>query len=300
MSSRYPDPLATPHDPDRVYYANGVLLDEKDFREEQTYHRSRLARALGCLHGHGTVAGLNVTPVTVELRENGAVVEDRHVIRVAPGLAIDRLGRLIELSEAYCIRAQKWFETQVRENPGAVAESLANDDGQPPGVVADLFLGFDLCERGMTPAFGTGNMDATDAFTADRLRDGTRLHLVLRTEGDKNPVTQKPPLPSLPDPANPITMADAIAQIRQAKLEDGWNEEKRWNDADHSLLSGPEYTVDQESTEVLLSRVRLPAAGDPPQYDVQGDVMVDNDIRVSSYSTFELLWLMRATWREQP
>ena len=112
MSSRHPDPLVQPHDPDRVNYANGVLLDEKDFREEQTYSRSRLARALSYLHGHGTVAGLNVARITQNVREEREVVADAHVLRVTPGLATDRLGRLIEVPIPYCIRAQKWLEEE--------------------------------------------------------------------------------------------------------------------------------------------------------------------------------------------
>jgi hypothetical protein len=32
--------------PDRPFYDTGVLLGSDDFRDEQTYHRSRLARAL--------------------------------------------------------------------------------------------------------------------------------------------------------------------------------------------------------------------------------------------------------------
>ena len=83
--------------------------------------------------------------------------------------------------------------------------------------------------------------------------------------------------------------------IRDAKLQHGWNETARWNVADNKLLLGPEYAVDQEGTEVLLARVRLPAAGDPPEYDVQGEIEVDNAVRVLSYTTFELSWLLRAT-----
>ena len=45
---------------DRVYYATGTLLDARDFLDEQTYHRGRLARAMQYLHGSGTVSGLRV------------------------------------------------------------------------------------------------------------------------------------------------------------------------------------------------------------------------------------------------
>ena len=92
MASDYSDPLETLLYPDRVNYANGVLLDEKDFKAEQAYFRGRMGRALSYLHGFGTVAGLKVVTVS----------SDPHTIRVMPGLAIDRIGRLIELHVPYC------------------------------------------------------------------------------------------------------------------------------------------------------------------------------------------------------
>jgi hypothetical protein len=305
MSSRHPDPLARPHDPDRVHYANGMLLDEQDFRDEQTYLRARLARALGYLHGHGTVAGLDVrTP-----REDEDIA-DEHVIVVTRGLAIDRLGRLIELPLGYCIRAREWLRAEVERDPDAVGQSFANsDEGDGvQAVVADLFLGFDVCPRGATPAFGIGNNDATDAFTAHRLRDGTHLRLVLRTEADKGPVTQRPPLPELfdVDPESPATFEDALAQVLEKKLLSGWKEAERWDedDADKALQPGDEYAPTQEQTEVLLARVRLPAAvagaNEPPTYDDQGVIEIDNAVRVLSYTTYELCWLLRASWRERP
>ena len=54
------DPIEIAAPPERVNYATGVLLDATDFRDEQTYHRSRLARAFRYLVGFGTVAGLRV------------------------------------------------------------------------------------------------------------------------------------------------------------------------------------------------------------------------------------------------
>ena len=54
------DELSGGEPPDRVFYATGVLLDAKDFQDEQMYHRARLARALAYAHSSGTVAGLRV------------------------------------------------------------------------------------------------------------------------------------------------------------------------------------------------------------------------------------------------
>ena len=94
------DPLEAMPPPERVNYATGVLLAAEDFRDEQTYHRARLARLLSGLAGFGTLAGLRVTPPAAD----DAELE----LHVAPGLAIDRFGRLVEITEPYCIRIARW------------------------------------------------------------------------------------------------------------------------------------------------------------------------------------------------
>jgi len=110
MSTRA-DPLQGAQTRDRVAYAMGVLLDADAFGAEQTYHRGRLARALAYLHGSGTVAGLRV-------EWQGAIApgagnpgrEERLVVH--PGMAVDRLGRMIEVPRDACIRLQNWYLNQ--------------------------------------------------------------------------------------------------------------------------------------------------------------------------------------------
>ena len=84
------DPLYARPAAERPSYATGMLLDAQDFTDEQTYHRGRLARALASLTGGGTLAGLRVShsPAT------GGPSPRPEEIRVEPGLAVDRLGRL--------------------------------------------------------------------------------------------------------------------------------------------------------------------------------------------------------------
>ena len=99
-----PDPLLDGPSAERVNYATGVLLSADDFRDEQTYHRSRLASALRYLVGHGTLAGLAV-------RAPEAEDNDLH-LRVEPGIALDRHGRMIEVVEPWCIRLAHWLAAQ--------------------------------------------------------------------------------------------------------------------------------------------------------------------------------------------
>ena len=56
------DPLTRQPLGERPVYATGMLLDAQDFLDEQTYHRSQLARALGAVAGSGTLTkGVAVT-----------------------------------------------------------------------------------------------------------------------------------------------------------------------------------------------------------------------------------------------
>jgi hypothetical protein len=181
------DPLLDTEAPDRAYYATGVLLDTADFVAEQTYHRGRLARALATLHGVGTAAGLKV-----EYRAyNNKPVESELVVH--PGLALDPLGRLVEVPSEACIRIKRWYESQPKEKLKKRSKDRFKVEVPQPtdtrpaiAVVADLFLRFRTYERGWTPAMASGLYDATDAVTPARLRDGYELRLVPRHEEAEN------------------------------------------------------------------------------------------------------------------
>ena len=199
---------------------------------------------------------------------------------------------MIELHIPYCIRAQNWFAAQHED---ALAESFANstDDGGPRAVVADLFIGFDTCPRGMTPSFGVGNVDATDAFTAERLRDGAKMDLILRTQPEAVKPRQQAPYEMMSE--GPMSLDDALAELRMVKIEAGWRESEFWNSASGKINVGNEYSTDQNGTEVVLARIRLPATEGPMTYDTNGAIEIRNDIRVLSLSADELFWLIQAT-----
>lgn len=235
MTYRDDDPLTQPLSPDRVHYATGVLLDAQDFDAEQTYHRSRLARSLTFLHGSGTIAGLEVTvQVHAEVEE----------LKVKPGIAIDRLGRLIELPEpGVCLRLNRWYENQTDDD---LTQAF---HGEPfNGVVADVFLRFVACERGKTPAFATGAFDATDAIVPSRIRDAFEVNLVLRKEADPQLKLPRSPFPDLPI-VEGETPSDRLRRLQTAIFA-AWQEASR---------RGDEYTEGQDTTSVFLARVTFPA-----------------------------------------
>ena len=184
----------TMNTPDRVYYETGVLLNADDFRTEQDYHRARLARALAFVAGSGTVAGLKVThePSGDPGAEEANGTENEAQLKIAPGLAIDPIGRLIEVPCPHCIRIDRWYNEQNADdlrqgwNGPAVAWG-----GSIAGVTVDMHLKFVPCEHGKTPSFTTGPFDSLDAVAPARVRDGFAAELIINTE--------KPPAP----PPNP-------------------------------------------------------------------------------------------------
>lgn len=281
------DPLPGGSAPDRVAYATGMLLDAEDFRAEQAYHRGRLARALAYLHGHGTVAGLRVVhDAEIAPGVDPGLPQGREErLRVQPGLAIDRVGRLVEFTRPKCVRLDRWYR-------GTEAELLRRSFHGPPrdGVVADVFVRFAVCERGKTPAFATGPFDSLDAVRAARLRDAAEVFLVPR-----------PASVGLPQPGRPWPGLGTVAPPgRRAALNEAIL--GAWRDGSEFQEDGmpdplPEHAGVGDTTSVFLARVLIPATaatggGDErPQRNPGASVSVDNSLRPFIYGAGAL-----ATW----
>ena len=320
----HPDPLTTPTTPDRVFYAPGILLAADDFQAEQLYHRSRLARVLAYLHGSGTAAGLWVyrepLPSPDPAEDGPPEAADRLVVE--PGLAVDSLGRLIEVPRPACLRLNRWFLAQPQDdlflNPAFEA------------VIADVFIRFVTCDRGKTPAFAAGPFDALDAVQPSRLRDGYELTLRVRQEDnpllprifwqieDTSPAPAPPEEPAEPEepevpaePASPETppqptqrdqrdqQARALSDpdqrlqaLRHNTLFNAWAEGTAHRDDTSSSSGNPH---EPGPTEVFLARLTLPATRSEGrvQRDFSRDVEIDNYSRLFVYPTGAL-----AEWGE--
>jgi hypothetical protein len=147
------------------------------------------------LHGGGTVAGLRVEwvkqlePGKMPSFPRGRAEE----IVVAPGIAVDRLGRVIEVPASACIRLARWYEQQ----PAAELFKAFHPakQGDPANVVVvDVFIRFYSCERGKTPAFATGPFDALDAVQPSRMREFYKLELVAREHDDPDLLKSRLPI----------------------------------------------------------------------------------------------------------
>ncbi len=293
------DPLYARPAADRPSYATGMLLDAQDFTDEQTYHRGRLALALASLAGSGTVAGLRV----VHLGETSGTDARPEEIRVEPGLALDRLGRLTEVPRAACVRLGAWFDAEAAADGGdrvrraayreverflsarAIAEAGA--EGRPSiparAVVADVFVRFVACARGLTPSFAAGPFEALDAVATSRVRDAYELQLALREGLDDR-------FDGLPAPGLDLAaIADAAA--RRARLQDAILDSYPAG----GVVAGAdgvaplaEHPSGIDPTAVFLARVMIPVgATDPPLRDGRG-VVVDGWSRRFAPSTMQL------------
>jgi hypothetical protein len=242
------DPINPPAAALRVYYSTGRMLGVEDFQAEQAYHRGRLARALLSLHGPGTVIGLNVASGT---DSNGQLE-----VQVAPGIAIDRVGRILDVPVTVCIRPDVWLLLQSDSD-------LILALGTNAFITVDVFVGFAACSRGKTPDFASqDDYDATDAFQANRLLDSFAMQLILRKESSP-PLPKDPWLPAGAQPAPGV--APTAAEVLALK--------------DAILAATPvppaippvEYWPGADTTSIFLARIQIaasqPSAGARPVAD---------------------------------
>lgn len=288
--------------PDRVFYATGVLLDAEDFIDEQTYHRGQLARTLAHLHGSGTAAGLKVVWVKPSDDPNAPDAQQEE-IRVEPGIAIDRLGRIIEVPRVACIRLKRWFDEQDEDDlvqalyAGNEAPPVSREGGggvvegtdRVEGVVADLFMRFVVCERGKTPAFAAGPFDALDAVGPSRLRDGFELKLFLRQEHREDDPAASLPMPEKTWPTDSDHLHAAIFEAWHKTTD---RTEVPGAKGASELKPLREHVAGQDTSFVFLARVVLPAESVEARPRIRRligqDVRVDNHIRPFVYTASAL------------
>jgi len=277
--------------PERVHYAAGVLLDAADFESEQAYHRGRLARALSALFGFGTLAGLRVTCMVNQNPE----LE----VKVAPGLALDRLGRLIEIRREQCLRIKRWLDQQesLPSNSADRAAVVAAVRGSPAELVFDVFARFAQCAHGKTPAFAAGPFNATDYVVPARLADAFELTLGIAATGTGNAL--RSPGNALPRLEDKLTELEGLAgdpAAREQKRRE-WvldNVLSAWVDPDPAeptrLAKLAEHPQVADWDKVLLARITVPVLQENPNSfpqldparltDTSGTVdLADNSLR---------------------
>ena len=235
----------------RLFYATGVLLHAQNLDADQPDNHRGLARALAYLHGSGTLAGL-------EVRWERATGGRGERLVVKPGVALDRLGRIIEVPRDAPLPLDRWFDEQSDANViGGFKPSLQ-------GVVADVFVRLVPGEPGPTPG------------------SAYEVKLYLRQEPDP---------PPLPPPTWPVFMrTDGARRDLQDAIFAAW---AAWHEGDESCDQGgpplrplPEHVLGQDPTSVFLARLvlpaTLPASGGRPIRTAR-EVAVDNRSRRFAY-----------------
>lgn len=275
------DPLSSQPRALRPAYATGMLLDAQDFSDEQTYHRGRLARALAFLAGGGTLAGL-------ELEHLPLAAGQVESLQVNPGLAVDRLGRLVEIPRAACIRLPNWWAkleaaTLIQASYGNLQRFVSQRmaDRVVAGtlvlparaLVADVFLRFATCPVGLSPSFASGPYDSLNAVSTARLCDAYELRLIARAGLDDG-------YDGLPPPAGGGAVGDPAATpaVRRDAMQDailgGYPGEYQGDG--QALDKAPEQPDGVDTSAVFLGRVFLPVDGATPPGRTVDAPLTDN------------------------
>lgn len=140
----------------------GMLLGVDDFATMSGNPRGKLRLHQSWLHGTGVVWGLAVS-----------IDQDAEEVRVAPGLAIDGLGREIPVTEDLCVNLPAWF-AKHREDPGFDVV----DDGGTLVFDAHVVAEASACLDRPVPAVADGCADDALHTAYSRAIETVRLKLV--------------------------------------------------------------------------------------------------------------------------
>lgn len=201
---------------------------------------------------------------------------------VQPGLAIDYLGRMIEVPRSACLRLQRWYDQQSDADlqQGFHPASATGIASNKAGVVVDAFLRFVPNAQGNRPAFGSGPFEERDVMPPARLQDGYELKLIIRKE-------LAPPLPQSPWPdLSAIADLDQRRQTLHQAILDAWREDPQETSTPAPFPN--EHAEKEDETAVFLARIVIPATvqGDErPERLLDVELVVDNTPRSFVYAS---------------
>ncbi len=199
-------------------------------------------------------------------------------IAVTPGLAVDRVGRMIEVPATVCIRIQQWLDNQPLAYLNSFLTSGSGD------ILVDVFATFVPCTQGVTPCFASqDDYSATDAFSANRTLDSFAMQLVLRN--DSNPQVPKDPW----DPAGAVpsgAITSAIAQSLKLSILSSNAGPSSTPPFASTGVAPAEIPPGFDASSVFLARISIPAtagaSGQLPNFNLNG-ITIDNLSRLFLY-----------------
>ncbi len=139
----------------------GMLLGVSDFQVIGANPRGRMRLHQAWQHGPGVVWGFGVT-----------VTDDRSSLMVAPGLAVDSLGREVPVSAAMCLDLKTWFEEQHDAHRFTPPE-----DANSWTFGARLWLEHDACPTRRVPSVRSSCSSSEDSVQYSRVVEFGRLTL---------------------------------------------------------------------------------------------------------------------------
>lgn len=234
----------------RVNFTTGLVLGEDEFVQEQTHLRERDHARVRSLHGYGTVSGLSVS-----------WDDDARQIRVAPGVAVDPVGRLVCVPATQCADLSRWLN-EHRDEVDAAIEAAGREDRRFGLYVV---LCHRECETDTVPVPTDSCRSADESMAASRIVESFDLRLLF-----------SPPVPAGEPAGGGLDAAveqllELASRLRDdAEVDDDavrqelreWSTQRRPELEDRPCLSAPEDDCgddDGPSTAVLLARIELSA-----------------------------------------
>lgn len=153
----------------RINYTHGLVLGVDEFRQEQLHllHKGRSHQYT--LHGYGTVSGLDV--VAQADKKDGVMK-----VHVRPGVAIDRLGREVTVTEERCAVLDNWLG--LATNSSTIGAALG---GSPATLALHVVLCYRECFTDTVPIPGGPCQSVEDSSAPSRIADSFELKLQLET-----------------------------------------------------------------------------------------------------------------------
>ena len=186
-------------------------------------------------------------------------VEETIRVIVAPGMAIDTLGREVLVNEPYCINLNQWLAAQ---NPG---DLLNGYDDAANTLHLKVTVRHKACLTGLQPTLARKVNASTDAVSASRNRDSVLLELL-----PVNPTAPDQHLPWMAheaiDTETPLDelLTDAEQLYINAAPEEERPRLRRQARLMHAArpLSGNDVPDPSDMAQVLLAHLRLDGVSD--------------------------------------
>ncbi len=212
----------------------GMLLGVDDFETVDAYHRGKTWLHSAWLHRQGVVWGLGV-----------GLLPLRGEVEVAPGLAVDALGRELQLDTAVCLNVGRWYSAHEDDEAWAEAGEEArevSDDGDTVTFTAHVVAQAKRCLARQVPALvepcdGDGH---TTAYS--RVEETVELRLVPGPAPNRGSATR-------PLPYHRLRLLFAVAVAREEEV-----------DGDTIVVAADQEVLDARAAVLALDPADQPAA----------------------------------------